>query len=134
MTFGTKRGAAALIVCVLGSVPAYFVFAREGCACERPSAVMRHVLRNLVPAQESYYSERGTYTASRESLALESLGGTELTIVEATRDGWRAKATYRRTKGTCWVFIGRSQPPPIAGMTEGEVRCTRIRGLLLGRW
>jgi prepilin-type N-terminal cleavage/methylation domain-containing protein len=82
-------------------------------------AAMKSDLRNLVTAQESYYSDFVTYTSSLGTYYHSSTGVT-VTLGSPSGAGWSASAAHNGTSRTCQIFYGTAV---IAGQYEGEPVC-----------
>ena len=85
-------------------------------------ASMKADLRNLVTAEESYFADNVTYTATVGSLAYSQSAGNTVTILGATGTGWSATAKNNGTTTTCGIYVGAATAP-IAGQNEGEPKC-----------
>jgi prepilin-type N-terminal cleavage/methylation domain-containing protein len=85
-------------------------------------AAMKSDLRNLVTAEESYFSDYVTYTTALGTAYTASTGVT-VTVGAATGTGWNATASHNATTKTCGIFVG-SASAPISGANEGEPKCT----------
>jgi prepilin-type N-terminal cleavage/methylation domain-containing protein len=83
-------------------------------------ASMKSDLRNLVTAQEAYYSDNNNnYAASMTNLGTNYRPSTGITVVigGAQATGWQATATTTLTAITCFIDLA-------AGSTaEGEPQC-----------
>ena len=83
-------------------------------------ASMKSDLRNLITAQEAYFSDyNSTYAASTGSLgtAYRASSGVTVTLGSVTNTGWAATATHASTAKTCTIVLG-------GGATnEGEPVC-----------
>ena len=83
-------------------------------------ASMKTDLRNLITAQDAYYSDNNSYyAASTANLGTNYKASTGITVVigGATTTGWQATATSTLTAMTCHVDMA-------AGSTqEGQVAC-----------
>ena len=84
-------------------------------------ASMKSDLRNLVTAQEAYYSDNNSNYARQHTANLgtnyKSSTGVTVTIGGATATGWQATATSPLTLITCQINLN-------AGSTaEGEPQC-----------
>ena len=83
-------------------------------------ASMKSDLRNLVTAQEAYFSDNNSaYAASTTAMgtAYRSSTGVTVTIGGVTATGWTATATHGSTTKTCTLSLG-------GGATnEGEPVC-----------
>jgi prepilin-type N-terminal cleavage/methylation domain-containing protein len=83
-------------------------------------ASMKSDLRNLVTAQEAYFSDNNSsYASSTTTLgtAYKSSSGVTVTIGGVSATGWQATATHASTTKTCSISLG-------GGATnEGEPVC-----------
>ncbi|MBI3567626.1 MAG: prepilin-type N-terminal cleavage/methylation domain-containing protein [Gemmatimonadetes bacterium] len=83
-------------------------------------ASMKSDLRNLVTAQEAYFSDNNSsYAASTTAMgtAYRSSTGVTVTLGAVTATGWSATATHGSTTKTCTIVLG-------SGATnEGEPIC-----------
>jgi len=84
-------------------------------------AAMKSDLRNLVTAEESYYSDYVTYTTNLGTYHTVSTGVT-VSVTAATGSGWSATASHNATTKTCGIFYGTATPP-ISGQYESEPKC-----------
>ena len=84
-------------------------------------ASMKSDLRNLVTAQEAYFSDNTTYASSTGALtAYNSSTGVTVTMTSASGTGWAATAAHNGTTKTCSLWIGT-----VTGSgNEGEPTCT----------
>ena len=85
-------------------------------------ASMKADLRNLVTAEESYFADNVTYTATIGNLSYSQSAGNTVTIGAATGTGWNATALNNGTAKTCGIFVGGASAP-ISGQNEGEPKC-----------
>jgi type IV pilus assembly protein PilA len=83
-------------------------------------ASMKSDLRNLITAQEAYYSDNNqSYAQGTANLGTNYKASTGITVVigGVTATGWQATATTGLTLITCFIDLG-------AGSTaEGEPQC-----------
>jgi type IV pilus assembly protein PilA len=83
-------------------------------------ASMKSDLRNLITAQEAYYSDNNqSYAQSTTNLGTNYKASTGITVAigGVTATGWQATATSGLTAITCFIDLG-------AGTTaEGEPQC-----------
>jgi len=84
-------------------------------------ASMQADLRNLVTAQEAYFSGSATYSPTTTNLNYLITAGSTITM-SATATGWSATATSIFTSKTCGIFIGTATPPTGATV-EGSPGC-----------
>ncbi len=69
-------------------------------------ASMKSDLRNLVTAEEAYFSDNTTYATATGSLSYNASAGVTVTIAGATGTGWGATAAHNGTTKTCAIFAG----------------------------
>jgi prepilin-type N-terminal cleavage/methylation domain-containing protein len=95
-------------------------------------ASMKSDLRNLVTAQEAFFSDYNTYAAgfanaqSATQVAFTPSSGNVLTIGVATAGGWNATITNPAVTGTpnqCGVYTGTAAAPNAAVTQEGAPGC-----------
>lgn len=128
-----------LAVIVLGIVSLFGVmfFFSTGCACSTKemawAAAMKSDLRNLVTVQEEAFAVDSTYRMQFDSsrtaeLRFYTSTGVTVTILEATREGWRAEARHTQTPASCAIAIGRAQRDPrYTWREEGMPVCIGVR-------
>ena len=86
-------------------------------------ASIRSDLHNLVTLEETYFHEHQAYAPTLAALGATTSPGVNLTIVEASANGWSAQATHpAATPLTCAVFYGAAAPVTPA-TTEGVIHC-----------
>jgi hypothetical protein len=89
-------------------------------------AAMKSDLRNLISAEEAFYSNGQTYyggVVPSAAMPYDASQGVSVTLSSVTAAGWAAEATHASTTKTCSIFIGTGAP--IAPATvEGRVTCT----------
>ena len=90
------------------------------------TAAMRDILRDYLSAQEIYYSQHETYTASVADAGITSEGAT-IVILEANERGHAAVIRHEDHDAGCAVFVGSASAPETPGgrqaETEGVVTC-----------
>jgi hypothetical protein len=123
---GVSKLGVVVVTAVALLVLAYSVYT-TACACgptkERAYvAMMKSDLRNLVTAEQSYFQDNATYTASVGNLGYSESAGNTVTVSSASRTGWAATATNRSTMLTCGIYVGRATAP-VTGQIEGEPKC-----------
>ena len=79
-------------------------------------------LRNLVTAQEAYFSDYVTYATTTANLNYNVSAGNTITVGTATGTGWNATAKNNATTTTCGIFVGTATAP-ITGANEGAPAC-----------
>ena len=85
-------------------------------------ASMKSDLRNLVTAEEAYFSDRTSYTNTTGlGENYKSSAGVTVNVEAALGTGWRATAIHNATTRTCFIYIGSGVTT--GGALEGEPRC-----------
>ena len=81
-------------------------------------------LRNLVTAQEAYFSDYVSYATAVGNLNYNVSPGNTVVIGTATGTGWNATVINNAvtTPASCGIFVG-SAAAPITGENEGEPVC-----------
>ena len=85
-------------------------------------ASMKSDLRNLVTAEEAYFSDNTSYTTATTNLNYKESSGVTVAIGSADGKGWNATAYHNATTKTCGLYIG-SATAPVTGANEGEPKC-----------
>ena len=114
-----------LIVVVIIGILATIAIPKFGNTKEKALVTgMKADLRNLVTAEEAYFGENVTYTATMSNLSYNVSTGNTINLISitATGTGWAATATNTGTAQTCGIFIGNATPP-MAGQYEGQPVC-----------
>ena len=87
---------------------------------------MRSDLRNMMTAQESYFSDYGTYTSNTTNLkGFSQTTGVHVAVGEATGGGWWASSTHNalQSSQTCEIAVGTSASSGGRSLNEGEPTC-----------
>jgi type IV pilus assembly protein PilA len=93
-------------------------------------ASMKSDLRNLVTAEEAYFADSVSYSATSSNCTNPAPAGNVnfcpssgnfLGTITLTADGWSAGMTNQNTTKTCDIFIGST--PAIIAQKEGEPKC-----------
>ena len=87
---------------------------------------MRSDLRNMMTAQESYFSDYGTYSTATSNLkGFSQTTGVYVAIDGSVTDGagWYASATHNSlaSSQTCQIAVGKAATTK--GLNEGEPKC-----------
>jgi prepilin-type N-terminal cleavage/methylation domain-containing protein len=86
---------------------------------------MRADLRNLAVIQESHFYDDGAYTPSLtvlDAMGFQPSQGVQVTIREATRNGWSATLSHMATLRQCHLFVGSAAPVGSAS-ASGAIDC-----------
>jgi len=95
-------------------------------------AGMKSDLRNLVTAQEAFFSDNQTYatgmaaTQSATNVAFVPTTNNVITLSTVTAGGWAGQVTNATLKGTitkCGIFVGSGTAPNAAVKAEGAPAC-----------
>jgi len=78
--------------------------------------------RNLLTAQEIFYSQHATYTSRADSLEFMPESGAEVTILHGDVRHWAGVLYDRKTRTTCGISVGFPAP---AGWIDGLPFCAR---------
>jgi prepilin-type N-terminal cleavage/methylation domain-containing protein len=99
-------------------------------------ASMKSDLRNLVTAEEAYFSDNQVYLAGSAS----NVGGTGTQLDATTQfipsagvsitvtlsgKGWSAEASHSATDQTCDIFVGSGATSPGISTIEGQPSCAK---------
>jgi prepilin-type N-terminal cleavage/methylation domain-containing protein len=87
-------------------------------------AGMQVDLKNLVSAEEAYFGNYSTYTATIGDLSYNVSTGNTLNLISITASGtgWNATAYNVGTAKTCGIFVGNASAP-MTGQAEGQPVC-----------
>ncbi len=87
-------------------------------------ASMKSDLRNLATAEEAFFYDSSSYTASLAAMNNFSAStGVTLTVNQATPGGWSATASSFNTTHKCYLFSGSATPIGSATI-EGHISCS----------
>ena len=87
---------------------------------------MRSDLRNMMTAQESYFSDYSLYTTATTALkGFSQTTGVHVAVGEANGAGWWASATHNALTSaqTCEIAVGASASTGGRTLNEGEPTC-----------
>jgi type IV pilus assembly protein PilA len=96
-------------------------------------ASMKSDLRNLVTAQEAFFSDNQTYAStalpgaqSATNVSFNPSSANTLVLSTVSAAGWAAEASNATLKGTitkCGIYVGSGTPPNGAVKAEGAPAC-----------
>ena len=84
-------------------------------------ASMKSDLRNLVTAEEAYFSDNSAYTSAIAVANYTVSTGVVGPTITVTADGWTASVSHNLTPKTCAIYIGTTALAPAT--KEGEPKC-----------
>jgi prepilin-type N-terminal cleavage/methylation domain-containing protein len=85
-------------------------------------ASMKSDLRNLITAEEAYFSDNTAYTSALAAAVYTVSSGVTAPTVTVTADGFTASVGHNLTTKTCAVYVGTTALAPAT--KEGEPKCT----------
>ena len=112
-----------VVVVIIGILAAIAIPKFAGSKERAYLAAMQSDLRNLVTAEESYFSANQTYTATPATTQFASTAGVTVTIAAVSVSGWSATAWHSGTTRTCAIFLGGA-PPAAPAVNSGQATCT----------
>jgi type IV pilus assembly protein PilA len=138
MRYSQKKGFTLIelliVVVIIGILAAIAIPKFASTKQKAYTASMKTDLRNLVTAEEAYFSDNTTYAATTALVAtsFHASAGNAVTFVGASATGWSATATNTFVPGTasghiCGVWVGgaASHPGSIsADSIEGAPACS----------
>lgn len=72
-------------------------------------AIAQSDLRNLVTAQERFYSVHSRYTSTLDSAGFIPSQGSVITFTVTRPNAWAARLTRERLRGSCVIFVNLPQ-------------------------
>lgn len=116
-----------LIVVVIIGILAAIGITNFGNSKERAMvAAMKTDLRNLISAEEAYFSNGQTYyggAVPAAAMPFDPSQNVTITLSNVSASGWAASATHTYTTKTCAIFVG-SAAAVAPATVEGRVACT----------
>jgi len=85
-------------------------------------ATMKSDLRNLITAEEAYFSDNTAYTSAIPVANYTVSSGVTGPTVTVTANGFTASVAHNLTTKTCAIFVGTTALAPAT--KEGEPKCT----------
>lgn len=111
-----------IVVVIIGILAAIAIPKFSGSKEKAILATMKADLRNLITAEESYFTDYQAYTATLPATLFDvSAGVTGPTITVTGRD-IQAWVGHTSTSKSCAIFIGTTSLSPAT--KEGEPKCT----------
>ena len=117
-----------IVVVIIGILAAIAIPKFAGTKSKAYIASMKSDLKNLVLAEESYFTDYNTYATTAADVNLQLLWSATANVVVviggASAVTFNATATHPGSVGTtCGVFVGAGASPNAAVTNEGEVAC-----------
>lgn len=120
-----RMDAALLVLGIVASVAGFTVFARRPEWTLQDSLVvtMKSDLRNLVTAEDAYFTEHGVYAGTLSDLGARYRANEGVNIsLDASGPAFQASARHDRVTRTCAIFVGATPIAP--AVEEREPACT----------
>jgi len=100
-----------IVVVIIGILAAIAVPKFASTKAKAYVAKMKSDLRNLAVAEEGYFYDNATYTASLVALQVVPSSGVSITVNEATGAGWSATASHAELPAVqCYLLMGVAAP------------------------
>ena len=112
-----------IVVVIIGILAAIAIPRFAGTKNNAYIGQLKSDLRNMILAQEGYFSQHGAYATDVSQLAPSFVPSPRntLTVVQTSGSGWSGTATSLNTTSTCAVFFGVA---PVAPATvDGQIAC-----------
>ena len=85
-------------------------------------ASMKSDLRNLITAEEAYFSDNTAYTSGLAAAVYTVSSGVTGPTITVTANGFTASVGHGLTTKTCAIYVGTTALAP--AVKEGEPKCT----------
>ena len=85
-------------------------------------ASMKSDLRNLITAEEAYFSDNTAYTSALAAANYTTSTGVTGPTITVTANGFTASVAHGLTTKTCAIYVGSTALAP--ANKEGEPKCT----------
>lgn len=114
----TTAAVTAVLVMLAGAAPMC------GCSTREKAyvAAMKSDLRNLVTAQEAYFTEHKQFAADVTALDYSPSYGVSVQILTTSESGWYGATAHSQITATCAVSVGDGVPK--TDMESGQPSCT----------
>ncbi len=83
---------------------------------------MKSNLRNLITAEEDYFSDNTAYTSALAAAVYTVSSGVTAPTITVTADGFTASVGHNLTTKTCAIYVGTTALAPAT--QEGAPKCT----------
>jgi Tfp pilus assembly protein PilE len=90
-------------------------------------AAMKADLRNLVTAQEAFFTENGRYASTMDSLLYEPSPSVSVSLLRADSISFAAEASFQRFDTRCRISVNRGEGMPVDSLAGVPV-CERSGG------
>lgn len=112
-----------VVVVIIGILASIAILRFQDTKGKSYAAGLKSDLKNLTSLQESYFYSNNQYAGSLGTLNFTSTNGVQISIAEASANGWSATATHPAAWPlTCAVYYGQAAPVTPA-INEGTINC-----------
>jgi len=111
-----------IVVVIIGILAAIAIPKFGGSKEKAILATMKADLRNLITAEEAYFQDAQSYTATLPANIFDVSAGVTGPNITVTGSNIQAWVGHTSTSRTCAIFIGTTPLTPAS--KEGEAKCT----------
>jgi prepilin-type N-terminal cleavage/methylation domain-containing protein len=112
-----------IVVVIIGILAAIAIPKFANTKSKAYVTAMKSDLRNLVSAQESFFSDSARYTSSLSSLGFKQSSGTKAPVISTFSGAWLATNQHTQLAGvTCGISVNTPNPT-VSTAGEGEPIC-----------
>ncbi|HEY4306275.1 MAG TPA: prepilin-type N-terminal cleavage/methylation domain-containing protein [Gemmatimonadaceae bacterium] len=112
-----------IVVVIIGILAAIAIPKFANTKSKAYVTAMKSDLRNLVTAEEAYFSDSSKYTSDLTALKFQKSSGTNAPTIGVTTGAWTATNTHTQlANSTCGIGINTTNPVN-ATAAEGEPSC-----------
>ena len=113
-----------IVVVIIGILAAIAIPKFANTKSKAYVTAMKSDLRNLVTAEEAYFSDSSKYTSTITDLKYQNSTGTNVPVIAAGAGYWTATTTHTQLPGTtCGIGINTTNPTVGTAAAEGEPAC-----------
>jgi prepilin-type N-terminal cleavage/methylation domain-containing protein len=112
-----------IVVVIIGILAAIAIPKFANTKSKAYITAMKSDLRNLVTAEEAYFSDSSKYTATIGNLKFQNSAGTNIPVIAVGSGYWTATNTHTQLSGqSCGIGINTTNPVNTTA-AEGEPSC-----------
>src|SRR5437763_1353295 len=113
-----------IVVVIIGILAAIAIPKFANTKSKAYVTAMKSDLRNLVTAEEAYFSDSSKYTSTITDLKYQNSTGTNVPVIAAGAGYWTATTSHTQLPGTtCGIGINTTNPTVGTSAAEGEPAC-----------
>ncbi|HVX37938.1 MAG TPA: prepilin-type N-terminal cleavage/methylation domain-containing protein [Gemmatimonadaceae bacterium] len=111
-----------IVVVIIGILAAIAIPKFANTKSKAYITAMKSDLRNLVTAEEAYFSDSSSYTANTTNLKFQSSTGVNSPVITTYPGAWAATVTHTQLSGqTCGIGVNTTNP--LGTGNDGEPVC-----------